>query len=64
MNLLKDMKCQACRQDSHRVTEQEIKELQPQLPEWAWVEGHRWTGAGEDVGSHAQLARPPPCAHH
>ena len=38
MDLLKDMKCQACRQDSPRVTEQEIKELQPQLPEWALVE--------------------------
>lgn len=38
MDLLKDMKCQACRQDSPRVTEQEIKELLPQLPEWALVE--------------------------
>ncbi|MCH7528877.1 MAG: 4a-hydroxytetrahydrobiopterin dehydratase, partial [Candidatus Marinimicrobia bacterium] len=38
MDLLKDMKCQACRQDSPRVTEQEIKELMPQLPEWVLVE--------------------------
>ena len=38
MDLLKDMKCQACRQDAPRVTEQEIKELLPQLPEWALVE--------------------------
>ena len=38
MDLLKDMKCQACRQDSPRVTEQGIKELLPQLPEWALVE--------------------------
>ena len=38
MDLLIDMKCQACRQDSPRVKEQEIKELMPQLPEWVLVE--------------------------
>ena len=32
------MKCQACRKDSPRVTEEEVKELLPQLPEWALVE--------------------------
>jgi len=38
MHSLKDMKCQACCKDSPRITEEEIKELLPQLPEWALVE--------------------------
>ena len=38
MQLLKEMKCQACRQGSPPVTEEEIEELLPQLPEWALVE--------------------------
>jgi len=35
--LLKE-KCTACRRDSRRVTEAEIQELQPQIPEWKLVE--------------------------
>lgn len=35
--LLKE-KCTACRRDSPRVTEAEIRELQPQIPEWKLVE--------------------------
>ena len=35
--LLKE-KCTACRRDSPRVTEAEIQELQPQIPEWKLVE--------------------------
>jgi len=31
-------KCTACRRDSPRVTEAEIQELQPQIPEWKLVE--------------------------
>src|SRR6201997_3390137 len=31
-------KCTACRRDSPRVTEHEINELQPQIPEWMLVE--------------------------
>ncbi len=38
MQLLKDMSCQACRKDSPRVTEEEIQELLPKLPDWALVE--------------------------
>ena len=38
MDLLKDMKCQACRKNSPLVTAAEIEDLRPQLPEWALVE--------------------------
>ena len=38
MHSLEDMKCQACRKDSPRVTEEEINELLPQLPIWGLVE--------------------------
>jgi 4a-hydroxytetrahydrobiopterin dehydratase len=31
-------KCTACRRDSPRVTETEIQELRPQIPEWTLVE--------------------------
>ena len=31
-------KCTACRRDSPRVTEHEINELKPQIPEWMLVE--------------------------
>jgi len=31
-------KCTACRRDSPRVTEAEIQELKPQIPEWRLVE--------------------------
>jgi 4a-hydroxytetrahydrobiopterin dehydratase len=31
-------KCTACRRDSPRVTEAEIQELRPQIPEWTLVE--------------------------
>jgi 4a-hydroxytetrahydrobiopterin dehydratase len=31
-------RCTACRRDSPRVTEAEIQELQPQIPEWTQVE--------------------------
>jgi 4a-hydroxytetrahydrobiopterin dehydratase len=31
-------KCSACRRDSPRVSESEIQELKPQIPEWTLVE--------------------------
>ena len=31
-------KCSACRRDSPRVTADDIRELKPQIPEWALVE--------------------------
>ncbi len=34
---LTQMKCVACRSDSPRVTQQEITELSPQIPEWRIV---------------------------
>ncbi|MCS6910312.1 MAG: 4a-hydroxytetrahydrobiopterin dehydratase [Anaerolineales bacterium] len=36
--MLAQQKCAACRKDSPRVTEAEIAELKPQVPEWALVE--------------------------
>jgi len=36
--LLRKEKCTACRRDSPRVTEHEINELKPQLPEWMLLE--------------------------
>jgi len=33
-------KCTACRRDSPRVTEAEIQDLKPQIPEWALMEGN------------------------
>ena len=38
MNAIRFEKCTACRQDSSRVTAEEIKELQPQIPDWKLVE--------------------------
>ena len=38
MDELTKEKCTACRRDSPRVTEAEIGELRPQIPEWAFIE--------------------------
>jgi 4a-hydroxytetrahydrobiopterin dehydratase len=38
MGALTEEKCAACRRDSPLVTEAEIRELKPQVPEWALVE--------------------------
>ena len=38
MSTLTNEKCTACRRDAPRVTEAEIAELRPQIPEWALVE--------------------------
>jgi 4a-hydroxytetrahydrobiopterin dehydratase len=38
MGALTNEKCTACRRDSPLVTEAEIQELKPQLPDWALVE--------------------------
>ena len=35
MAQLTNEKCTACRRDSPRVTEADIQELKPQIPEWA-----------------------------
>jgi 4a-hydroxytetrahydrobiopterin dehydratase len=38
MDTLGNEKCTACCRDSPRVTEAEISELEPQIPEWTLVE--------------------------
>jgi 4a-hydroxytetrahydrobiopterin dehydratase len=38
MSLLRNEECTACRRDSPQVTEGEIQELKPQVPEWSLVE--------------------------
>ena len=38
MGILTNEKCTACRRDSPQVTEAEIQELKPQVPEWSQVE--------------------------
>jgi 4a-hydroxytetrahydrobiopterin dehydratase len=38
MSLLTNEKCTACRRDSPQVTEAEVQELKPQIPEWSLVE--------------------------
>ena len=38
MDELTKEKCTACRRDSPRVTDGEIAELRPQIPEWTLVE--------------------------
>ena len=37
MSLLEESKCTACRADSPRVTDEEIAELKPQIPDWQIV---------------------------
>jgi 4a-hydroxytetrahydrobiopterin dehydratase len=32
------MQCVACRRDAPKVTETEVAEFQPQVPEWQWIE--------------------------
>jgi 4a-hydroxytetrahydrobiopterin dehydratase len=38
MSILTSEKCTACRRDSPQVTETEIRELKPQVPDWTLVE--------------------------
>jgi 4a-hydroxytetrahydrobiopterin dehydratase len=38
MEALTNEKCTACRRDSPRVTEVEVLELKPQIPEWTLLE--------------------------
>jgi 4a-hydroxytetrahydrobiopterin dehydratase len=38
MATLTSEKCTACRRDSPRVTEADIQELKPQIPQWALTE--------------------------
>lgn len=38
MNDLSTTACEACRADAPRVTQQQIEELRPQIPEWDIVE--------------------------
>jgi 4a-hydroxytetrahydrobiopterin dehydratase len=38
MSLLEESKCTACRPDSARVTDEEIAEFKPQIPDWQIVE--------------------------
>ena len=38
MSALTSEKCTACRRDSPQVTEAEIQELKPQIPDWTFVE--------------------------
>lgn len=38
MGLLNGERCVACRRDSPRVTEAEIAELKPEIPDWELVE--------------------------
>jgi 4a-hydroxytetrahydrobiopterin dehydratase len=38
MASLTDMKCEACRKDSPRVTNEQLEIFRPQLPEWRIVE--------------------------
>ncbi len=38
MNDLKDQKCEACRAGSPLVTQEEIDELMPQIPDWQIIE--------------------------
>jgi 4a-hydroxytetrahydrobiopterin dehydratase len=38
MSALTNEKCTACRRDSPSVTDTEIQELKPQIPEWTLVE--------------------------
>jgi 4a-hydroxytetrahydrobiopterin dehydratase len=38
MDALTAEKCTACRRDSPQVTEAEVRELKPQIPEWTLVE--------------------------
>jgi 4a-hydroxytetrahydrobiopterin dehydratase len=38
MEALKEMRCVACRSDAPTVTEAEIAELQPQVPDWEITE--------------------------
>jgi len=38
MQTLQNEKCEACRADAPRVTEEEIRELSAQIPEWELIE--------------------------
>jgi 4a-hydroxytetrahydrobiopterin dehydratase len=38
MTTLVSMQCIACRRDAPKVTEAEVAEFQPQVPEWQWIE--------------------------
>jgi 4a-hydroxytetrahydrobiopterin dehydratase len=38
MSTLQESKCTACRTDAPRVTDEEITELKPQIPDWQIIE--------------------------
>ncbi len=38
MNVLKDQKCEACRVDAPRVTEDEMNRLKVEIPDWSIIE--------------------------
>jgi 4a-hydroxytetrahydrobiopterin dehydratase len=38
MTTLQESKCTACRADAPRVTDEEIAELKPQIPDWQIIE--------------------------
>jgi 4a-hydroxytetrahydrobiopterin dehydratase len=38
MSTLEESKCTACRADSPRVTDEEMAELKPEIPDWQTVE--------------------------
>ncbi len=38
MSTLSQLKCTACRSDSPRVTESDVLELKPQIPEWQLIQ--------------------------
>lgn len=38
MTILKDLACEACQIDAPKVTEEEMKELHQQIPQWQLVE--------------------------
>jgi 4a-hydroxytetrahydrobiopterin dehydratase len=38
MSTLQESRCTACRADAPRVTEEEVAELKPQIPEWEVVD--------------------------
>ncbi len=40
MTGLNNEKCEACRRDSPSVTEEEVAELQPEVPEWELTHGN------------------------
>ena len=58
MNDLKDQKCEACRKGAPLVTQKEIDELMPQIPDWQFRGGRPFENIVMTAMQYCQFSPP------